>query len=128
MSSENKNNFVNCRSTSDFLRFSEENSIVDRQSAEQFLLSNTEIPFVIRKCQYSDNAQLNIKDVYAVSKCYGPDRGVINTLIRAELDSPQYFKFHSTTHLTSYGHLDTDVLVWVAVDHGPDRCWFSELR
>ena len=47
MSVENKINFANCRTTQDFLRFSEENSIVDRQSAKDFLNSNKDIPFVI---------------------------------------------------------------------------------
>ena len=45
--------FKTCVTTNDFLQFSHNNNILDRESAYSFLCENKDIPFVIRNCSYS---------------------------------------------------------------------------
>lgn len=45
--------FNTCVTTSEFLQFSHNNNILDRDSAYSFLCEHKDIPFVIRNCTYS---------------------------------------------------------------------------
>lgn len=101
MSVENKINFTNCRLTQDFLDFSRENSIVDRQSAEDFLSSNRDIPFLIRLCSYSNNYKNYGSDVYAFSKFNSDKNEFSHFIIRAEHDASRFYLIFDTASLIS---------------------------
>jgi len=126
MSVENKINFAHCSSTQDFLHFSEENSIVERQSAEDFLSSNRDIPFVIRLCSYSNDAVNFGDNVYAMSRFYSEKSMFIHTLIRAELDSGRFFAFKNETALLNSKQFDASGLIWTAIGTGPQLCYFAD--
>lgn len=124
MSVENKIKFANCRLTKDFLAFSQENSVVDRQSAEDFLSSNRDIPFLIRLCSYSNDPVDYGSNVYAFSKFYFERNEFIHTLIRAEHDAARFYLFSSTSSLRSWKHLTLEELVWCYTTI--QLCYYSE--
>ena len=116
MSVENKINFANCRITQDFLDFSQENSIVDRQSAEDFLSSNRDIPFLIRLCSYSNDPVNYGSNVYAFSKFYFERNEFTHTLIRAEHDAVIFYLFNSISSLKSLRHTTVEDI------------WYSKIK
>ena len=116
MSVENKINFANCRITQDFLDFSQENSVVDRQSAEDFLSSNRDIPFLIRLCSYSNDPVKYGSNVYAFSKFYFERNEFIHTLIRAEHYTAGFYLFNSISSLMSLSHTTVEDI------------WYSKIK
>jgi hypothetical protein len=124
MSVEKKINFANCRLTQDFLDFSQENSIVDRQSAEDFLRSNRDIPFLIRLCSCSNNTLEYGSNVYAFSKFDSDKNEFSHILIRAEHDAARFYLFSSTSSLISFKLINLEDLVWCYPI--PRLCYYSE--
>jgi hypothetical protein len=124
MSVENKINFANCRLTQDFLDFSQENSIVDRQSAEDFLSSNRDIPFLIRLCSCSNDPDKYGSNVYAFSKFHSDKNKFSHILIRAEDDAASFYLFSDTPSLISFKSINLENLVWCYPI--PLLCYYSE--
>ena len=124
MSVENKINFANCRLTQDSPDFSQENSIVDPQSAEDFLSSNRDIPFLIRLCSCSNDPVKYGSNVYAFSKFDSDKNEFSHILIRAEHDAARFYLFSSTSSLISLSLTTLDDLVW----YFPTirSCYYSE--
>ena len=123
MSVENKINFANCRLTQDFLDFSQENSIVDRQSAEDFLSSNRDIPFLIRLCSCSNDTVKYGSNVYAFSKFDSNKNEFSHILIRAEHDAARFYLFSSISTLINLSLTALDDLWYFPTIR---LCYYSE--
>ena len=93
------------KTTNDYLNFSINNNINSRETAEEYLKNNRNIPFIIRKCsrsQYYDNC-------FAIS--YIKDNKIIHRLIRTDLNEYGFYLFNINN--IKYIELNYDALIWL---------------
>ena len=96
--------FNNCETTEQFLQFSSEYNVSDRESAEQFLSENKNIPFVIRECNYSNyHANIdNCNHVYCITKYDFASQGFKNFIIQSFPNLKYCAKSSANQHSVCY--------------------------